>query len=163
MHIWDNTFNISTTSFLSWRYQDNPLRLPKNDHLGLSTYPDDLDQVTDIESRSLTPATTSSHFQVIRPLLPSCTSLVHGPWVTAARDGRQLDLGAVRIRSTSPTWVQTRARIRGITPSQLYIVDSFRVMGNCSIRRVLRMCGISRGHTLLGFMGTFWSALVFPL
>ena len=52
------------------------LHLPRTDHIGLSTYPHDLDQVTDIESHSLTPATTSSHFQVIHPLLPSCTSLV---------------------------------------------------------------------------------------
>ena len=54
-----------------------PLHLPRTDHIGLSTYPHDLDQVTDTESHSLTPATTSSHFQVIHPLLPSCTSLVH--------------------------------------------------------------------------------------
>ena len=53
------------------------LHLPRTDHIGLSTYPHDLDQVTDTESHSLTPATTSSHFQVIHPLLPSCTSLVH--------------------------------------------------------------------------------------
>ena len=53
-----------------------PLYLPRTDHIGLSTYPRDLDQVTDTESHSLTPATTSSHFQVIHPLLPSCTALV---------------------------------------------------------------------------------------
>ena len=76
LHIWDGTFSTLTTGFLSWQYQDNPLHLPRTDHIGLSTYPRDLDQVTDTESHSHTSTTTSSHFQVIHPILPSCTLLV---------------------------------------------------------------------------------------
>ena len=47
--------------------------------------------------------------------------------------------------------------------TQLYIADSSWIMGNCSIRRVLRMCGISRGHTSSLFWGTLLSTLVVPL
>ena len=43
LHIWDDTFSTSTTGFLSWQYQDNPLHLPRNDHIGLSPYPHDPD------------------------------------------------------------------------------------------------------------------------
>lgn len=38
-YIWEIIFSTSTTSFLLWRYQDDPLHLPRNDHIGSSTYP----------------------------------------------------------------------------------------------------------------------------